>query len=62
MARKKKTKTRKLLDRAFREVHRQTPKAVRRTMQRNPVTAEKQRVAIALNKARKGGARIKKRS
>jgi hypothetical protein len=62
MPRKKMTKTKRIVKRAFHEVHEMTPKAVLHTMTAvGPERAEKQRVAIALSKARAKGARIPKR-
>jgi hypothetical protein len=58
---KKPTKTDKITDRAFREVHARTPVAVQKTFaMHGPVAAKKQRTAIALSKAREYGARIPK--
>jgi hypothetical protein len=59
---KKMTKTKKIVKRMFHEVHERTPSAVMHTMiDKGPERAEKQRVAIALSKARAKGARIPKR-
>ena len=61
MGKKHTSKTRKLLDQAFHEVHHNSPNAVTRTYaKKGEVRAEKQRVAIALSKARAKGARIPK--
>lgn len=55
----KPTKTRKRIDRAMREVHRNPPERVQRTLRKKgPKAAKRQQVAIALSKARKRGARI----
>ena len=60
--RKKPTKTRRLVRNAFREVTRNEPKAVKRTRRKKGArAAKKQRIAIALRKARRRGARIPKR-
>jgi hypothetical protein len=57
-----KRKTKRLTRRAFHEVHQMTPKIVIDTMlTKGFKRAEQQRVAIALNKARQGGARIPRR-
>ena len=46
---------------AFSEVFAKTPKAVKRTARKfGEKRAKKQRIAIALNKARRAGARIPK--
>lgn len=56
---KKLTKSRKAINRAFREVHRNMPKSVFETFtSKGPEAAEKQRTAIALNKARQRGAKV----
>ena len=55
MAKKKNSK----LEAAFREVHADTPEAVKKTARKKgKAAAEKQRVAIALSKARAAGAKI----
>lgn len=57
--RKKTTKTKKIVKRAFHEVYEKTPKAVMNTIAKSGAEqGRKQRVAIALSKARKKGARI----
>jgi hypothetical protein len=57
-AKPKETKSQKIIHSAFREVHANTPKVVQKTMyKKGPEAAEKQRVAIALSKARAKGAR-----
>jgi hypothetical protein len=56
---KKLTKTQKLVKAAFHEVHHNAPHAVALTVaKKGPERAAKQRVAIALNKARSKGAKI----
>jgi hypothetical protein len=56
---KKKGKSKKIVERAFHEVTHNTPHQVAATMaKKGPVAARKQRVAIALSKARSAGARI----
>ena len=58
---KKVTKTQRLKNTAFREVKRNEPKRVAQTRRKKGVKAAmRQRTAIALDKARKKGARIKK--
>lgn len=53
------SKSQKIVASAFHEVAHNTPKAVTTTMAKSgPVQAQKQRVAIALSKARAAGARI----
>lgn len=60
--RKKPTKTRRLVRNAFREVARNEPRAVKRTRRKKGArAAKKQRIAIALSKARAKGAKIRKR-
>lgn len=55
-------KSKGIVNRAFSEVFSKTPKAVKHTASKfGKARAEKQRVAIALNKARKAGASIPKR-
>lgn len=59
---KKGTKTRKLTDAAFAEVLYSPPKAVERTAKKKgKAAAKKQMTAIALDKARRAGARIPKK-
>lgn len=59
----KKTKTKRIVKKAFHEVHEMTPKTVVNTwVTSGEERAKKQRVAIALSKARRKGARIPKRS
>lgn len=59
---KKKTKTQKLLQSAFHEVKHNQPKVVMHTAAaKGPAVAAKQRIAIALSKARDKGARIPRR-
>lgn len=56
---KKQSKNQALLDSAFSEVYSKTPKIVTHTARKfGSVIAKKQRVAIALSKARKAGADI----
>jgi hypothetical protein len=58
----KKTKSRKLVEKAFHEVHEQIPEAVHKTFyKKGAAQADKQLVAIALSKARAKGARIPRR-
>ena len=58
---KKITKTRRLKDSAFRELKRNEPKRVAQTRRKKGAkAARRQNIAIALDKARKKGARIKK--
>lgn len=48
---------------AFREVKQNPPRALARTAKKyGPARAEKQRVAIGLNKARQAGARVPQRN
>jgi len=55
-------KTRRLLDVAFSEVFHKTPKIVKHTARKfGKARAERQRKAIALNKARRAGADIPRR-
>lgn len=55
-------KSKAILGRAFSEVFSNTPKAVKHTARKfGKKRAEKQRVAIAMSKARKRGARIPRR-
>ena len=57
----KKTKSRKKVERAFHETFHNTPTIVAATMaKKGPVAAQKQRVAIALDKARRSGAHIRR--
>lgn len=64
-ARKKRSrgpKTQQRVRAAFREVSREEPEAVKRTRRKQgSAAAERQRKAIALDKARRRGARIPKR-
>jgi len=54
-------KSRGILKMSFSEVFAKTPKAVKRTARKfGEKRAKKQRIAIALNKARRAGARIPK--
>ena len=55
----KKTKSRKIVERAFREVQRNEPSTVARAKV-SPARKQKMRAAIALAKARKAGARVPK--
>jgi hypothetical protein len=58
---KRKGKTKSKVESAFHEVFHNTPHQVAATMaKKGPVAAQKQRVAIALSKARRAGAHIKK--
>lgn len=58
---KKPTKSRKITERVFHEVYHNTPHQVAATMaKKGPAAASKQRVAIALDKARRAGAHIKR--
>ena len=58
---KKVTKTQRLKNTAFREVKRNEPKRVAQTRRKKGAkAARRQNIAIALDKARKKGARIKK--
>ena len=58
---KKMTKSRKIVNKAMREVYSDTPKAVVHTYAKSGAArANKQRVAIGLDKARRKGARIPK--
>jgi hypothetical protein len=62
MPRKKMSKTKKKVRAAFREVHRKEPKVVKKTRRKKGAkAARKQKVAIALAKARRRGARIPKK-
>jgi hypothetical protein len=62
MARKKLTKTKRIVKAAFHEVYHDTPNAVyQTTAKKGEVRGQKQRVAIALSKARASGARIPRR-
>lgn len=62
MSRKKQTKTKRALKAAFHEVYHDTPHAViQTTAKKGPVVAQKQRIAIALSKARAKGGRIPRR-
>jgi hypothetical protein len=62
MTRKKLTKTKKIVKRAFHEVYHNTPNVVyQTTAKKGAERGQKQRVAIALSKARKKGARIPRR-
>lgn len=55
------TKSERLKNRAFREVNRNEPARVGRTRRKKgAAVAKRQKVAIALDKARRKGARIKK--
>lgn len=57
----RKSKTRKKVEDAFHEVFHNTPTVVAATMaKKGPKAAQKQRVAIALDKARRSGAHIKR--
>lgn len=57
-----KSKSRALIDAAFREVKGSPPARVKQTKRtRGKAAARKQAVAIALSKARKAGARIPKK-
>jgi hypothetical protein len=59
---KKLSKSRKLTNAAFHEVHEKTPAAVHKTFyKKGAAQAAKQTVAIALSKARASGARIPRR-
>ena len=59
---KKPSKTRRLTTAAFREVHEKQPKRVTLTIGTyGKERGEKQRIAIALDKARQKGARIPKK-
>jgi hypothetical protein len=61
-ARAKKSKTEKLTEAAFREVHENEPSIVSKTRRKKGKEAAKeQKAAIALSKARRAGARIPKR-
>jgi len=52
-------KSKSIVKRMFDEVHSNTPRAVKRTARKKgKAAAEKQRVAIALSKARRAGANI----
>jgi len=56
-------KTKRIVRREMRKVHRETPKIVMETTaNKGPDAARKQRVAIGLSKARKKGARIPRRT
>lgn len=56
---KKPSKTRQKVHRAFREVHRNEPETVKKTRARHgKAAADKQLKRIALDKARRAGARI----
>lgn len=56
---KKMTSTQKKVKEAFHEVHAKTPAVVKKTAKKEgKAQAEKQRVAIALSKAREKGANI----
>jgi carbamoylphosphate synthase large subunit len=58
---KRKGKTKAKVERAFHEVFHNAPHQVAATMaKKGPVAAQKQRVAIALDKARRSGAHIKR--
>lgn len=62
MARKKLTKTEKVLRRVGREVKKNEPAVVRSTRRKfGGARAKKQKTAITLAKARKAGARIPKK-
>lgn len=55
----RKSKTRKLVRQAFREVTGVVPQSVRTVrMKKGPKAARKMQIAIALDKARRAGARI----
>lgn len=57
----KKGKSKAKVERAFHEVFHNTPTIVAATMaKKGPKAAQKQRVAIALDKARRSGAHIRK--
>lgn len=59
---KRNTKTQQKVSEAFREVHGQTPSRVKQAMRKQgKVAAERMRTAIALDKARRKGARIPRR-
>ena len=59
---RKKTKSRKLVTSAMREVHKNPPKRVAKTLKnKGKAAAEKQLRGIALDKARKAGARVPKK-
>ena len=59
---KKLTKTRRLVRAAFREVSENPPARLKKTRKKFGRTrANKQKIAIALSKARKAGARIPKK-
>jgi len=54
-----KAKSEKIVESAFHEVHHDTPEIVTHTRKKfGKADAERQRVAIALSKARKAGAKI----
>ena len=58
----KRTKSRRKIDAAFREVKKNPPARVKRTKRKKgKEAARKQTIAIALSKARAKGARIKKK-
>lgn len=62
MPKKKMTKTKRIVKAAFHEVHHDTPNIVYATAaKKGTERAEEQRVAIALSKARKKGAKIPRR-
>ena len=59
---KKMTKTRRIVKAAFHEVHENQPKIVMHTIaKKGPEVGRKQKIAIALDKARRKGARIPKK-
>lgn len=59
---KQKTKTQKKVSAAFREVNKKEPTIVGKTREKKgSAAAKKQKVAIALSKAREAGARIPKK-
>lgn len=58
---KRPTKSRRILDRTFHEVMHFPPQAVQKTARKKgKKAAQKQKVAIALDKARRQGARIRR--
>ena len=61
--RRKQTKTKRILQSVGHELKKKPPKILAKTRRKKgKAAAERQRVAILLNKARKRGARIKRRA
>lgn len=62
MPREKQSKTRKIINQTMREVHKEPPARVAKTLRtQGKAAAERQMRAIGLSKARAAGARIPKR-